>query len=367
MYENMTFSKLLERILAKVSEKYDKRQGAIIYDAIAPICAELAQVYLELNRILDEGFADTATRKYLIKRAMERGLFPIPATNAIILAQLEGNFNLEGGERFNLEDLNYFYIGEKEGQYYKLKCEEAGEKGNISYGELLPIDNISGLESANVIKIFTAGSDEEDTETFRERYFNSFKNQAFGGNRADYIEKIQELNKLDEVLDNGGIGGCKVFRTPNGGGSVEVIITSSTFEKPTQELIRIVQQEIDPIENTGEGLGIAPIGHFVTIKPVNITTINIHTEVDLKAGYGLDDVLGYIEEKIDLYIKEVAKTWQDETSLVLRISHIESYLLEIQGIIDVRNTTINGQSQNLILEDYSIPIRGNINVNWLFT
>ncbi|MDE6181898.1 MAG: baseplate J/gp47 family protein, partial [Eubacteriales bacterium] len=328
MYEKMNFSKLLENILSKVSDKYDKRQGAIIYDAIAPICAELAQVYLELDRILDEGFADTATRKYLIKRAMERGISPYDATQSIILAKLDGDIELKGGERFNLEDMNYFYIGEKEGEYYKLKCEEAGTKGNIGYGELLPIDSIAGLESATVIKIFTAGNDEEETEEFRKRYFESFKSQAFGGNRADYIEKIKALNKKSIVLDNGGIGGCKVYRTPNGGGSVDIFIVNNTYTEPTEELINLIQEEIDPIENTGDGLGIAPIGHFVTIKPVNINEIDIYTELDLKAGYTIDDVRKYIEKKIDTYIKEIAKTWEEEEQLILRISHIESYLLE---------------------------------------
>ncbi|MDE6357640.1 MAG: baseplate J/gp47 family protein [Eubacteriales bacterium] len=363
MYENMSFSKLLESILAKVSDKYDKRQGAIIYDAVAPICAELAQVYLELNRILDEGFADTATRKYLIKRAMERGIYPYAATPAIILAQLDGNINLNGGERFNLENMNYFYTGEKEEEYYKLKCEEVGEKGNIAYGELFPIDSIAGLENATVIKIFTAGTDEEDTEDFRKRYFDSFKSQAFGGNKADYIEKIKELNKLSSILDNGGIGGCKVYRTPNGGGTVDIFIINNTYTQPTNELIRLIQEEIDPIEYTGNGTGIAPIGHFVTIRPVNINEIDIYTEIDLKVGYTIDDVQSYIEEKLDTYIKEIAKNWDKEEGLILRISHIESYLLEITGIVDIRNTKINGLNENFILDEYSIPIRRQIDVN----
>ncbi len=195
---------------------------------------------LEKKAILDEGFADTATRKYLMKRAMERGISPYDATQAIVLAQLDGDIRLKGGERFNLDDMNYFYTGEKEGEYYKLKCEEAGEKGNIGYGELLPIDSISGLESATVIKIFTAGTDEEETEAFRKRYFESFKSQAFGGNRADYIKKIKGLNKLPIILDNGGIGGCKVYRTPNGGGSVEIFITNNTYTEPREELIRLI-------------------------------------------------------------------------------------------------------------------------------
>ncbi len=128
-------------------------------------------------------------------------------------------------------------------------------------------------------------------------------------------------------------------------------------------MIRLIQGEIDPIENTGNGMGIAPIGHFVTIKPVNINEIDIYTEIDLKTGYIIDDIRKYIEEKIDIYIKETAKSWEEERVLTLRISHIESYLLEIPEIVDVRNTKINGLNENFVLDEYSIPIRRQIDVN----
>ncbi|WP_317368045.1 baseplate J/gp47 family protein [uncultured Tyzzerella sp.] len=363
MYEQMTFNNILKRAMEKVSNDFDKRQGSIIYDALAPICAELAQAYIELDRVLKEGFADTASRHYLIKRAMERGLKPFPATHSVILANLQGNINLKGGERFSTDDeVNFYYIGEKEEEYYKLKCEQIGSEGNISYGDLLPIDNIPNLKTAKIHKIHISGVDEEETETFRKRYFESFRSQAFGGNRADYIEKVRLLNDDEDVVANGGIGGIKVYRVPNGGGTVKVVITNNSYNEPTQDLLDIVQEKIDPIQYTGEGMGIAPIGHFVTIEPVKPITINIETEIDLKPGYQIDDIKGYIEESIENYIQELCKTWEENNSIIIRISHIESNILNILGIEDIRNTKINENMENFILDEYSIPLRGDINV-----
>lgn len=37
------------------------------------------------------------------------------------------------------------------------------------------------------------GEDEEDTEVFRQRYMDSLNAQAFGGNRADYLEKVNAI------------------------------------------------------------------------------------------------------------------------------------------------------------------------------
>lgn len=364
MYEQMTFYNILKRALEKVSDDFDKRQGSIIYDAIAPICAELAQAYIELDIVLKEGFADTASRKYLEKRALERGITPFLATQCVILAQLEGNINLTGGERFSTDDeVNFFYTGEKEEGYYKLKCEQTGTIGNVSYGDLLPIDNIPNLKSAKIYKIHISATDEEDTESFRKRYFDSFKSQAFGGNRADYIEKMRLLNEDDEVLANGGVGGIKVYRVPNGGGTVKIVMTNNTYEQPTESLINIVQQKIDPLDEAGEGAGIAPIGHFVTIEGVTPVSINVNLDIDLKSGYEIGDVKPYIEETVQNYLQELCKTWEESDSITVRISHLESHILNILGIDDVRNTRINNIEQNFVLDEFCIPKRGEINVN----
>ncbi len=77
----MTYEEILQRMLDRVPNNIDKREGSIIYNALAPAAVELAQMYIEAERILNEGFADTASREYLIKRAAERGITPYPATS----------------------------------------------------------------------------------------------------------------------------------------------------------------------------------------------------------------------------------------------------------------------------------------------
>ena len=51
----------------------------------------------------------------------------------------------------------------------------------------------------------------------------------------------------------------------NGGGTVKLTIIASDFTAPSTELIRQVQTAIDPEQNHGEGMGLAPIGHTVTV------------------------------------------------------------------------------------------------------
>ena len=82
MFEENDFDTLMERMLENVSDELDKREGSVIYDAIAPAALELANMYVALDVVMDEVFADTASYYYLIKRAAERGIYPKEETNA---------------------------------------------------------------------------------------------------------------------------------------------------------------------------------------------------------------------------------------------------------------------------------------------
>lgn len=153
-YEKMTYDVILERMLNRVPNSIDKREGSIIYDALAPAAIELANLYLEFDNVLNETFADTASRYYLIKRAEERGLTPKPATYAIVQGRFAPKtLNIPIGSRFSGDDLNYEVIEKIEDGKYRLRCETLGSMGNQYFGKLIPIDYIEGLETAEIVEI----------------------------------------------------------------------------------------------------------------------------------------------------------------------------------------------------------------------
>ena len=75
MFEEMTFENILSQMLENVQGDVDKREGSIIYDALAPVAMESAQMYSDMDILLQECFADSASYYYLIKRAAERVIF----------------------------------------------------------------------------------------------------------------------------------------------------------------------------------------------------------------------------------------------------------------------------------------------------
>lgn len=366
MFEEMTFENLMKRALSYVSKDFDKRQGSVIYDALAPFCAELAQMYISLDIFLNETFADTAGRKYLVMRAAERGLSPKEAEYAVVLAEMTGNFELSEGARFNCDELNYFYTGEweeKDGKrLYRLKCETAGTAGNLTYGTLIPIDNVKGLETAEIYGTAVSGSDAEGTEAFRKRYFDSFESQAFGGNRKDYEEKMLALNNNDDIRSNGGVGGVKLYRTPKGGGTVKVVFANNSFEKPTDRLINLVQTAADPAVNGGDGVGFVPIGHSVEVCGVGEKSVDFDLRVDLEDGYIIDDVMGNIENALGDYLKELRSGWADSENIVVYKFVAGSRALSVGGVKNVADIKLSNSSGDLILGADEIPVRGYVNV-----
>jgi uncharacterized phage protein gp47/JayE len=355
MYEDITFDIILKRMLDRVAVNaksqgfsIDTREGSIIYNSLAPVAVELQNAYLELDNILNESFADTQSREYLIKRCAERGINVKEATKAI----RRGVFNTDVpiGSRFSLNVLNYVVIEKITDGEFKLECETPGTEGNVESGELVAIDYIEGLTSARLIDVLiTPGEDEEDTEHLRERYFTSLDSQAFGGNVADYKAKT---NSLD------GVGGVKVYPAWEGGGTVKLVIINSEHEVPSASLIYSVQEAIDPIQNRGQGVGIAPIGHEVSVFGCEGTTIDISTTIEFRSGWDWDSVKPYVETAIDEYFKELSANWDSSENLVVRISQLEARLLSVAGIHDIKNTKLNNVADNFTLGSDNIPIRG---------
>lgn len=349
MYEEITYELILRRMLDRVPNTVDKREGSMIYDALAPAAVELVQMYIEIDSILNESFADTASRDYLIRRAAERGITPAAATNAV----LKGDFNIDVpiGTRFSLGALNYVVVDKISDGVFRMRCETVGRIGNSQTGTLVPIDYVPGLTKAELTELLIPGEDEEDTEHLRQRYYNSLDSQAFGGNIQDYKEKINGLS---------GVGGVKIYPIWNGGGTVKAVIINSEYEMPSGDLVSTVQTNIDPEQNHGEGLGYAPIGHVVTVEGVTETTVNIATNITYQAGWTWEDVKPYAEPEIDKYFSELAQSWADSDALIVRISQIETRLLNVAGVVDISGTTIDGAEQNLVLGVDSIPKRGDV-------
>ena len=358
MFEERTYENLLKEKLAMVDAGYDKREGSVIFDAMAPNSAEAAQIYMMLDWMLLQMYGDTADREHLILIAQAtRGLTPKEATRAV----LKGVFDTEVpiGSRFNIGTQNYIVTEEIDNvmHTYRVECEQEGTAGNRLLGTMIPVEYIEGLTRAELTEVLVPGEDTEGTETFRARWKDAFQAKAFGGNKADYREKICSIP---------GVGGCKVHRAENAAGEeaglhVRCVIIASDYRTASKDLVDTVQQTIDPVQDQG-GDGYAPIGHIAHIQSVIAVSVSISANIAYDTGYSFAAVKSYIESAVDDYMTELAETWEEsgDTPLVVRIAKIESTILDIAGVLDITGTMLNGSEQNIILGVDEIPVRGEI-------
>mgnify|MGYP002509539852 CR=1 FL=1 len=397
MYENTTYEMIRDRMLARVPDKFDKREGSVIWDTHSPAAIELQILYLELDNILKEAYGDSASREYLILRCRERGIYPYQATHAV----LKGVFvpaNIDvSGQRFNIGEMNYTVTEKIADGEYMVECESSGIKGNQYLGNMIPMEYIKGLQTAELTEILIPGEDEEETEDLRKRYFESFDENSFGGNRADYLEKTNAVP---------GVGRTKVTRVWNSdispaamipeesvevwydtvketleeearrwldavfhaakekkltvGGTVLLTIINSEYGVASDALVQSVQTAIDPEVHAGEGYGLAPIGHVVKVESAKAKQINIESTLTFEPGYGWSNLQTSLEEAVSDYLLELRKEWADSQYLVVRISQIDNRLLSVPGVLDVQNTSINGDRKNLNLGKYEIPVLGGV-------
>lgn len=337
MYESLTYERIMGRVLSNVPANIDKREGSVIYNAVAPVCTEIAQIYVALDNCLNEAFADTAQRDYLILRAKEIGLEPKKATKAVLRGEFEGSVSI--GDKFAIDNLRYTVTEKISDGVYKVECDTAGSVGNTKFGNIVPVVYNPYLSSAVLTEIITAGEDEEDTESFRERYFENIGNKGYGGNKADYISWTKAIN---------GVGQARAVRAYSGGGTVKVVILDSDNEAPTAELTRIVKEKLDPDDYTGSGEGLAPIGHRVNVVAGTKRNPSVNIKISLEAGYTQAQVSESIKSAVEKYFSELNAKFSSTNNIVISSLQIMSRICNISGINTIAGLDVDGE-YNLVL------------------
>jgi uncharacterized phage protein gp47/JayE len=282
--------------------------------------------------------------EFLDLRVAEEGLKRGAATHAIKKGYLYDQDNnlidIPISSRFSIDDFNFIAIEKISTGTYKMRCESIGIEGNFIVGQLIPIDYIEGLSTANLGEIIIPGQEIEDNESLFNRYIEHLNEKPFGGNIADYKINTRAIE---------GVGAVKIFPIWNGGGTVKIVFLDSSYNVPTKELIDLVQTTLDPASNNGKGLGIAPVGHVVTVKGAEDIEITIETKLVLRRDVTIGQVQGDIEGVIKDYLLSLRKQWSEEENTIVRISQIEARILNVEGVADIHTTKVNGKEENLTL------------------
>lgn len=353
MFDDRLFDVIMEEMMAEVGNDMRTDEGSLIYNACAKIASKLEEVYGDMEEINDNMLPDTQDIEHLIRYAKERGISYKYATAPIV----KGVFaqEIEIGERFSCGDYNYTVTELIENFDYKLECETEGTEANGNTGQLEMIDYVDDYLGGEITEVITPGEDDEDEEVFRARVLESFQSTAFGGNKADYRLFVDAIT---------GVGGCKPVRRDADSEYVCIWLINSEYLTPSNELVSVVQSLVDPEQNHGEGDGMAPICHKVLIKGVNTENIAVSTSITWDTGYSAGTSMSQVEQAIEEYFYLLRKNWEsnEQNDTIVRIAQIEAQILAIEGVLDMQGTTLNGTTENIVLDYTSIPALGGVTI-----
>lgn len=352
MYEDKNYKSILADTKAYIGDEIVKSEGSLVHNALSALAYEIEKLYIQMDFIIEQSHAGTADIEHLEMIALDRAIVRKEATNAYVKAEF--NVAIPIGSRFSLKGYNYKAVEViNDGlHHYKMMVEETGAGANTLKGDLIAIDYIDGLESAKVTELLVAGDEEEDKDSLYKRYIQSFTSQSFAGNISAYKEKFTSIQ---------GVGGSKIYPTWQGAGTVKAVLISSDYTAVSDYLINQIRAEAVPAK--GSGYGWAPIGHNLTIESVKEVVISVSTQITYAAGYSSSNLSEKIKEKIKEYLKGIAEAWKEgdeHTEAIVYISRLESAILDVQGVLDVNNTSLNKNSSNLTLQSDEIPKLGEV-------
>lgn len=341
MFESLTYENILSDMLSRVSSDVDKREGSVIYDALAPCAYHLSQTYFNLDNYIDLFFVDTAVGEYLDRNAADYGITRKAATYAERKMTTSGAISI--GTRWGLYETTYTVTELISANVYKAVCEQGGKVGNSYSGILDNIDNVSGI-TATLSDIIASGADEESDDELRTRIQQYLIEPSQDGNTAQYKNWATEYE---------GVGTAKVFPLWNGGNTVKIAITNRSYLPAEETLVSAFQKYIDP-GAAGLGSGVAPIGSKVTISGGTQKNINIAANVILAEGYSSYDGAA---DAISEYLASI--TYVKSTVSYMRIG---SVLLDCASILEISALTLNGASGDVTLTGEEIPVLNSLSL-----
>lgn len=370
--ETQNYDYWLDLMLDNVPNDIDKREGSIIYDAVAPAAMVSAQQSLSLANIIRETYIKTAQGEFLDYRAVEHGTSRYAATNTEVKAKFnddDGNpVNVEVGDRFaSIAESPIFYtvIKANDDGTAEMQAEESGTSANSYIGQVLPVTPNDNLAWAEITEIIAPARDAETDDHLRERILKSDAWLAYGGNIADYLDMIHKISE---------VGAAQIYPVWAGSGTVKLVIVNNDLMPASPDLVKKVKNIIDPENNEAQGVGLAPIDHRVTVVAPEVLKVDVSIQLQLTDQANKVAVEKGIKDMLNELFSELRKDWDTINatvgrgySLSIYRSRILSKIMLIDGVADSQLPKLNGEDKDIHLifsnEVSQLPILGEVTIS----
>lgn len=341
-----TYDQLMNYLEDRMPDDMDTGEGTVAHMMMSVTALAGAQLFEKIEEMQKNCYALNAEGEYLDMVAALVGITRRGKTNAVVKVKSDEDFIV--GTKFIGGNAEYEIIS-IEDYYYTAKCLTAGSEGNAYLGEIVPVED-SEAGNAYITKIIVEGADVESDEALRARYKERLITPIVTGNRTYYRELIHSLPST---------GGIKIYSAAEGGGVIRVVITNSKHDVADEELVGYVQEYLDPIEQSGLGLGVLPIGHSVRVESAESVDVNL--QVEINGHSGVNEYVRTARVGLVLELLNKNKDWENNDNIIIRNGEIEDYFFSLDGVESVKVLSMNGESSRLVLGENQII--GGVTIN----
>lgn len=346
----------------KVKDVINTDEKSLFYNSNKPISYELSNITILLDEIKKLMFAQSSCNngysEYLTKHCSQLGvdrkierfangtLKVIGRENAILPADTMVS-TIDGIVFITQEKLKIDNTGIG---YVSIYAKEGGAKYNVEANSLTIFPTkYSGIISCTNEEEIKNGFDEEDDYALLERYLFKVRTVITSGNANHYKLWSTEVE---------GVGKCKVFETTNEKGEhqeghVLVIITDSNQRKAEQELLDACYNHIEDER---------PVNVKVHVISADEVTLNISATIYFNSTQiTLDAIKKNIQDSVSNYLKTKAFSDTDKLTYV-SYNKIGSIIADTLGVDDYADLLINGDTENININNIEIPVLGTLEI-----
>lgn len=226
---------------------------------------------------------------------------------------------------------------------------ETGPRSNVDAETIVLLSvPIRGITSVTNAERATGGTDQEDDDSLRQRYYEALRSQnySYTGNNADYKRWAESVP---------GIGNAVVVPEWRGPETVKIVCTDANGEPANEKLCQAVYDFImapdDPLER------LAPPNYILTVAPPTMVPLSYTVTVVPVSGFTLEQIREEFEDALYEYYRTAVKEG------VVRYVDVSSVLTGLAGVEDHEYLKINGDDNNIKISLDEYPSTESVTVS----
>lgn len=349
-------NEILTELLAGMPDSYQKTVGYPTHDLLAAVALRMQGTDAEVEAMraaLDpENLTGNDLDRYIFPRS---GLERRQATFATGVLTITGTGTVQQGALFESGGGIQFAASETvtitgTGQV-RVTCRVDGAAGNLPAHSItqMPV-TLQGIAACDNPEPTAGGYDEEDDAAYYARYLLKIRTPATSGNVYHY---------QSWALEVAGVGAVRVFPLARGANTVDVVLVDSLGQPAPEELVRQVQDYIDP-GSTGRGEGQAPIGALCYVEAAERTEITLTATVSKLNTAEEETVTAGIREAVAAYLAGIVFQ-----QAYISFARITDRMLDVEGVLDIQSLTVNGGTGNVPVGERTCAVLGEVTIDYV--